>query len=232
MYEKMDWEVEPKQPYLDAWNIRRLVSYAQRRAKDSHRRGQTPREFWLQYISMNHVMCFHVPMFCPCMFMHACMLNLHDEEPRVAALFAFIMSQKDRVPVEDDDEAEGASDGEEAEESAEATDGEEDHGLEEQGEEEKGCEDDPCVEDFVKEGVSESPSEATGESGNPKFRRLRSKSSDFGNDRQYENHEVQPSEGCVIVSETVTTAERAAKRAKLMALMQQITAAKGNRFHV
>ena len=49
MYEKMEWEVEDKQPYLDSWNIRRLVSYAQRRAKDCHRRGQTPRELWLQF---------------------------------------------------------------------------------------------------------------------------------------------------------------------------------------
>ncbi|CAE7751424.1 unnamed protein product [Symbiodinium sp. CCMP2592] len=49
MYEKMEWEVKDKQPYLDSWNIRRLVSYAQRRAKDAHRRGQTPRELWLQF---------------------------------------------------------------------------------------------------------------------------------------------------------------------------------------
>lgn len=34
----------PKQAYLDAWNLRRLLSFACRRQKDAHRRGQTPRD--------------------------------------------------------------------------------------------------------------------------------------------------------------------------------------------
>ena len=38
------------------------------------------------------------------MHVHACMLNIHDEDPRVAALFAFIMSQKDGDPEQEDDE--------------------------------------------------------------------------------------------------------------------------------
>ena len=45
MYKKMGWEVEKDQPYKDAWNMRRLVSYAHRRAKDCKRRGQVPRDF-------------------------------------------------------------------------------------------------------------------------------------------------------------------------------------------
>lgn len=39
----------PKQPYLDAWNIKRLYGFAQRRQKDSERRGQTPRDPLLCY---------------------------------------------------------------------------------------------------------------------------------------------------------------------------------------
>ena len=184
------------------------------------------------------------------MHVHACMLNIHDEDPRVAALFAFIMSQKDGDPEqEDDEEADDASD-----EEAEASEGAKDDG-EQQSEEEKDGEPDPCVEDFEKEGDDPKPpatkdgheekgpdGRASKAEGGPRFCRVRSKSSsfghDYGNDRQYENAEEKKywepadGDGCVIVSETLGTNERAAKRAKLMALMQQISAAQGNRFHV
>lgn len=43
MFDLANYQMKPKQSYKDAWNIKRLWGFAQRRQKDAAKRHQSPR---------------------------------------------------------------------------------------------------------------------------------------------------------------------------------------------
>ena len=44
LYELVEVDPAERQVYLQAWDLRRLYTFAWRRQRDSYKRGQTPRE--------------------------------------------------------------------------------------------------------------------------------------------------------------------------------------------
>ena len=91
LYEKVGHSIEnPKQPYLDAWDLRTLVSFTLKRQKDAARRGQTPKEPHLQKMPCN--MCFSTAFTsvgCSC---YSGLLLV--KEPAVRELFSFIAARR------------------------------------------------------------------------------------------------------------------------------------------
>ena len=167
----------------------------------------------------------------------------------MASLFAFAMHALKNGPPESDDDDDGYEEEEEEEEEAagddesNADDGdseeeEEGEGMEEQEDEnndgdeagdsnelgeEENQEHDPIVE-VAEEASNETKGDVSS------MRRLRSKSSSFGDlhtpDRQYVHPDEKklrvPENDCVIVSETATLSVKVAQRQRLATLLKQI----------